>query len=135
MKATLIKILVIAIAVTGMGCYVWNANRKQQDADKESTTPAMTPSPMETKSKPLSGKPLEVTDQEVQASRNAMMRSSKFGGAISEEDVRDMLENQKRKELQQNANNLAPSSKSRVLINPQEIKQVIEGESVKPSEP
>ncbi len=135
MKATFMKLLVIAIAITGMGCYVWNANRKQQEAVKNTPPPAATTPPATKKSKPLSEKPVVVTDEEVKASRNAMMRSSKFGGAISEEDVREMLENQKREELQPKAKDLAPSSKQMQLIEPDEVEQLIDGENKKPSEP
>jgi hypothetical protein len=135
MKATLMKTLVIAIAVTGMGYYVWNANRKQQGAASEAPTPAVTASPATTESKPLSEIPVVLTDEDRKAMSNVMMLGSKSAAIMSEEDTRKMLENLKRKDLQQKAIDLAPSSKSGILINPQEIKQVIEGESVKPSEP
>jgi hypothetical protein len=130
MKATLMKILVIAIAVTGMGCYVWNANRKQQDAAKEAPVPAVT-----LESTPSSDKPFTVTDDEVRAKRNAMMSSSKLGTIMSENDIRKMLENQKREELQHKANALAPSSKSAEVLNFKEVKQAFEGESEIPTEP
>ncbi len=135
MKKTLNKFLVIAIAVTGMGCYVWNANRKQQEATKNSPPPAAATPPATKEAKPLSETPEAKTDQAVTPFPESMLSSSKSAPIMSEEDTRKMLENLKRKDLQQNAIDLAPSSKSGILINPKEIKQALEDESEKPSEP
>jgi hypothetical protein len=135
MKKSLNKFLVIAIAVTGMGCYVWNANRKQQEAAKNAPPPAAATPPATKEAKPLSEKPVVVTDEEVKASRKAMLSSSKSGRIMGEEDARKMLEKQKRIEFQPSANDLAPSSKSSIFINPKEIKEWSDDEFKKVFEP
>lgn len=64
----------------------------------------------------------KVTDEEVKRTRDMMMLGSKSGRVMSDEEIRKMLENQKK------PRKLMPSSKSiDAILRPDDVKEVIEG--------
>ena len=152
MKNRLTKFLVLLFSIAGVSAYVWHAaqrenqpspppiaeNEQSQEPlmlsgsksaailDSEETKVLLGNQPVQsTKSEPVE-KP-RVTDEEVKEVRDNMLRSSKSGMVMSEEDVRKMLE--KRAESPQNppgAEVLVPSSKSMRIASPEEVKELAE---------
>lgn len=108
----LLKLLAVVVALTGISVYVWNANRQQQ-ANVEAA-------PAENIASPAIVEEPKVTDAEVEAARDTMLRSSKSGMIMSVEDTRAMLEERKRQEKQPQAGDLVPSSKSIRILSPEE---------------
>ena len=155
MKNRLMKFLVLFFSITAVSAYVWHASQRKQTTALQSTPDntenvdglilsgsksaaavrledvkelkqifkdqkeqAPLPAPVEA---PV------ISDEEVKRVRDNMLRSSKSGLVMSEEDVRKMLE--KRAESPQNppgAGELAPSSKSMRIASPEEVKELAE---------
>jgi hypothetical protein len=81
-----------------------------------------------------------VTEEEVKRKRDAMLSTSKSGVIMSDDKIREMLENEKKEELKYKKNpNLIPSSKSPIrLLEPQDVERIIErgpSDFIKPLEP
>ncbi|MFM2170987.1 MAG: hypothetical protein RI957_1216 [Verrucomicrobiota bacterium] len=125
-KNTLSKCLVLLFSIAAASCFVWKASQRNKgpaaDAGK-SIRAADEQKPM-------------VTDEEVRAARETMLRSSKSGIIMSEEDTRKMLEEQleQRGNPAPQAEDLAPSSKVMRIVSPEEIKEV-QKKNLLPSQP
>ncbi len=155
MKNRLMKFLVLFFSIAAVSAYVWHATQRKQPAVthshpesqenhnglmlsgsksaaavrledvkelkqifKDQKEQAPLPAPVEA---PV------ISDEEVKRVRDNMLRSSKSGMVMSEEDVRKMLE--KKAESPQNppgAGELAPSSKSMRIASPEEVKELAE---------
>jgi hypothetical protein len=152
MKNRLMKFLVLFFSIAAVSAYVWHATQRKQPAvthshpeSQENHNGLMLSSSksaafllQEDAKEILGNQPKEVTlptpveapvisDEEVKRVRDNMLRSSKSGMVMSEEDVRKMLE--KRAESPQNppgAGELAPSSKSMRIASPEEVKELAE---------
>ena len=125
----ILPVAVLLFSLSAAGVYVWKSSQKDK----------VMPAKQEATADPSQGDFVEpkiiVTDEEVRARREAMMSTSKSGIIMSEEDVRKMLEEQK-KAAQKNhqlfptvpdADDLAPSSKSPGrAISPEELRKQIE---------
>jgi len=86
MKSKLLKLLVLALSMSAAGMYVWHAAR---------TKPAQgtqTPATKNDFTEPMDAR--VVTEEEVKATRERMLRSSKSGIIMSDADIRSMLESQ-----------------------------------------
>jgi len=73
----------------------------------------------------------KVTDEEVKRTRDMMMSTSKSGRIMSDDQIREMLENQKKEALKQKTDpHLMPSSKSfsGPIFEPKELEKIVEGE-------
>jgi hypothetical protein len=72
----------------------------------------------------------KVTDEEVKRTRDMMMSTSKSGRIMSDEKIREMLEQQKKEELEYKKDRkLMPSSKSiDAILKPKDVKEIIEGD-------
>lgn len=124
----LLPVLVLIFSLSAAGVYVWKSSQKKQEIPAVHDT-------VDDKTKGDFVDPkIVVTDEEVRATRELMLSSSKSGLIMSEEDIRKMLEEKKKAEKEgppsppaPDAHNLAPSSKnpSRV-IPPGELKQFME---------
>lgn len=114
--------LVLVFSISAAGIYVWKSSQKnppspvsQKVAEANKTLP---PVMAENTAEPQ----IIVSDEEVRNAREMMMKSSKSGLIMDEEDVRQMLEKQKQEEMKRNGNHtqrvapkpeeLAPSSKN-----------------------
>ena len=116
MKNTLAKALVLLFSIAAVSCFVWNASQRNKGAVADAA-------------KPVSGaaeKKPTVTDEEVKAARETMLRSSKSGIIMSEEDTRKMLEErlEQKKTPAPKAEDLAPSSKVMRMIDSEELKEL-----------
>ena len=120
MKNQVLKTWVLLLAIAGGSVYVWHASQRKK--------PQAAAQQMENKAteQPGQGERVKilVTDEEVRATRESMMSTSKSGLIISEEDTRKMLE-QRKKQIPQ-ANDLAPSSKSLRIVSPEETRELTE---------
>lgn len=114
MKNTLVKALVLFFSIAAVSCFVWNASQRYKGATADAAKPASAAA----KQKPT------VSDEEVKAARETMLRSSKSGRIMSEEDTRKMLEErlEQRKNAAPKAEDLAPSSKVMRIVSPDEVK-------------
>lgn len=71
----------------------------------------------------------KVTDEEVKRTRDMMMSTSKSGIIMSDDKIREMLEDQKKEELNQKSKpHLMPSSKSiDAILRVKDVEEIIEG--------
>jgi hypothetical protein len=88
----LLPAIVLVFSLSAMGLYVWKSSQKGKvtAAEEKATTDASQGDFLEPK--------IIVTDEEVRATRDAMMSTSKSGLIMSEEDIRKMLEEEKKAE-------------------------------------
>jgi hypothetical protein len=124
----LLPAIVLVFSLSAMGLYVWKSSQKGKvtAAEEKATTDASQGDFLEPK--------IIVTDEEVRATRDAMMSTSKSGLIMSEEDIRKMLEEEKKAEKAgptvpavPDADDLAPSSKNPGrAISPEQLKEQIE---------
>lgn len=116
MKNTLGKVLVLFFSIAALSCFVWKASQRNKEAAADAAKPVNA----------VAEKKPTVTDEEVKAARETMLRSSKSGIIMSEEDTRKMLEErlEQKKTPAPKAENLAPSSKVMRIVSPDEIKNV-----------
>ena len=124
----LLPAIVLVFSLSAMGLYVWKSSQKGKvtAAEEKATTDARQGDFLEPK--------IIVTDEEVRATRDAMMSTSKSGLIMSEEDIRKMLEEEKKAEKAgppvpavPDADDLAPSSKNPGrAISPEQLKEQIE---------
>jgi hypothetical protein len=124
----LLPAVVLVFSLSAMGLYVWKSSQKGKvtAAEEKATTDASQGDFLEPK--------IIVTDEEVRATRDAMMSTSKSGLIMSEEDVRKMLEEEKKAEKAgppvpavPDTDDLAPSSKNPGrAISPEQMKELIE---------
>jgi hypothetical protein len=121
MKNTLVKALVLLFSIAAVSCFVWNASQRNKGATADAAKPA---------SAAAEQKPT-VTDEEVKAARETMLRSSKSGRIMSEEDTRKMLEDrlEQRKNAAPKAEDLAPSSKVMRIVSPDGLKELTREEA------
>lgn len=115
-KYNMVKVLVLLFSIAGGSCLVWNASQRGQRKD---------PAPSEATSA-AGDKKTRVTDAEVKAAQEDMMRSSKSGHIMSEEATRKMLEErqERRKDNEPKPEDLAPSSKVMRIVGPDRLKEV-----------
>ncbi|MCE2959703.1 MAG: hypothetical protein ACK46A_08195 [Akkermansiaceae bacterium] len=75
----------------------------------------------------------KVTEEEVSRMRDMMMSTSKSGRIMSDEKIREMLEDQKKEEFKhEKSRKLMPSSKSiDAILKPEDVKEIIEGDEPK----
>lgn len=126
----ILPVAVLLFSLSAAGVYVWKSSQKEKVIPATEKTVAADLSQAD-----VVEQKIVVTDEEVRARREAMMSTSKSGIIMSEEDVRKMLEEQK-KAAQKNhplfptvpdADDLAPSSKSPGrAISPEELRKQIE---------
>jgi hypothetical protein len=116
MKNTLGKVLVLLFSIVAACCFVWNASQRNKGAAVDAAKPVS----VAAEQKP------RVTDEEVKAARETMLRSSKSGIIMSEEDTRKMLEEQleQRKNRAPKAEDLAPSSKVMRIVSPDGLREL-----------
>lgn len=124
----LLPAVVLVFSLSAMGVYVWKSSQKGKvtAAEEKATTDPSQGDFLEPK--------IIVTDEEVRATRDVMMSTSKSGLIMSEEDVRKMLEEQKKAAKAgtlvptvPDTDDLAPSSKNPGrAISPEELKEQIE---------
>jgi hypothetical protein len=118
----LLSALVLVFSLSAAGVYVWKFSQKNAPTptppevvkDNETLPPLMAENAAEPS--------IIVTDEEVRATRERMLSSSKSGLVMSEEDVRKMLEKRKKEEMKgaenplqklaPEAEDLVPSTKS-----------------------
>ncbi len=82
--------VVLLFSLSAAALYVWTSSQKEKNL------PAVQES-VDDKSQDDFGQPeIVVTDEEVRATRNSMMSTSKSGIIMSEEDIRKMLEERKK---------------------------------------
>jgi hypothetical protein len=137
MKSPIVKVLVLIVSLGLAGGYVWNTTRgKDGDAN----------SPADKRTSQGDGKvqnepEVTVSDEEVAYFRKVLMSSSESGRSMSDENIREMLENKKRSErsiVEVPADTqilLAPSSKSAVgLLNPGDIDKFFDAGQIAPVE-
>lgn len=120
--------IVLLFSLSVAAVYVWKSSQKdkvipavQENVDDKSKGDFVEPK-------------IVVTDEEVRATRELMLSSSKSGLIMSEEDVRKMLEEKKKAEKEgppvppaPDADDLAPSSKNPSRVIPSgELKQFME---------
>ena len=127
----LLPIVVLLFSLSAAGVYVWKSSQKKTEI------PAVKESVVDKDLNDFGQPEIVVTDEEVRATRDAMMSTSKSGIIMSEEDVRKMLEERKKAERDAPINplmpempdvdDLAPSSKSPGrAISPAELRNQIE---------
>jgi hypothetical protein len=121
MKKTLVKALVLLFSIAAVSCFVWNASQRNKGAAADAAKPVNTAA----EKKPT------VTDAEVKAARETMLRSSKSGRIMSEEDTRKMLEErlEQKKTPAPKAEDLAPSSKVMRIVSPDGLKELTREEA------
>lgn len=121
MKNTLGKVLVLLFSIAAVSCFVWNASQRNKGAAADAAKPIHAAA----EKKPT------VTDAEVKAARETMLRSSKSGIIMSEEDTRKMLEErlEQKKTPAPKAEDLAPSSKVMRIVSPDGLKELTREEA------
>ncbi len=138
MKSPIVKVLVLIVSLGLAGGYVWKTTRGK-DGD---TNSAAGKSTNQVNDKSPGEPDVTVSDEEVANYRNArMMYSSKSGLIMSDEDIREMIEKQKRLELSMDEVpadapiHLAPSSKSPLrFLNPSDIDKLFDEGTLGPIE-
>lgn len=127
----LLPVVVLLFSLSAAGVYVWKSSQKKTEI------PAVKESVVDKDLNDFGQPEIVVTDEEVRATRDAMMSTSKSGIIMSEEDVRKMLEERKKGERDAPINpimpempdvdDLAPSSKNPGrAISPEELRKQIE---------
>ena len=151
MKFKILRICVLLVSVSAASVLVWYATQNNKlDQEKNKTT--ISPEEMQgsSKSKVIVGadkiremsqdeaegfiRDIEanngptVTDEEVKRTRDMMMSTSKSGRIISDDDIRKMLEEQKKAESEiESKLRLMPSSKSIApILEPEDVKKIVE---------
>jgi hypothetical protein len=121
MKNTLGKVLVLFFSIAALSCFVWKASQRNKEAAADAAKPVNA----------VAEKKPTVTDEEVKAARETMLRSSKSGIIMSEEDTRKMLEErlEQKKTPAPKAENLAPSSKVMRIVSPDGLKELTREEA------
>ncbi len=135
----------LLVSISAASVLVWNATRdqkpKQAEEDKISPKKMQGSSKMKTVITADIIETMEtdyiVTDEEVKRTRDMMLSTSKSGRVMSDDKIREMLEEQKKEELKHKTQkNLIPSSKSMdPILTPIDIKDFIEGNDVEKKAP
>lgn len=132
MKIQIFRVFVLVVSISAASVLVWNAARdkKSKQVQKEGV---ISPSSMQgsSKSKAVGLDIFEfveepavtaVADEEVEKTRNAMLSTSKSGIIMSDDEIREMLEAQKKERK------LMPSSKSiDAILKPKDVEEMVEG--------
>lgn len=130
MKTKLLKIPVLLFTVSAAGMYVWHASRKN-------AVPPAEPAATNDFTSPMPGGRV-VTDEEVRATREKMLKSSKSGLVMNDEDIRRMLESQPPPMQQADANQtvrLMGSTKNANVLTPDEAKLLIPSDAGREKQP
>ena len=120
--------IVLLFSLSAAAVYVWKSSQK------EKLIPTVEKNVEDKTKGDLVEPKIVVTDEEVRATRELMLSSSKSGLIMSEEDVRKMLEEKKKAEIEgppvplaPDVNDLAPSSKNpNRAITRDDIKKILE---------
>ncbi len=113
------KVVVLAVSVTLGSCYIWYMSEKDKPSAMPTENAAEKQVQTDTPNEQRTVVHPTVTDEEVKRARESMLRSSKSGLIMSDDQIRAMLESQKK-------NSLMHSSKSLRAFSFEEIKQAVE---------
>lgn len=114
------KVVVLAVSATLGACYIWYMSDKNKPSTMPTENAAEKQVQTETPNEQRTVLHPTVTDEEVKRARESMLKSSKSGLIMSDDQIRAMLETQKK-------NSLLPSTKNPTrLVSPEDIKQAVE---------
>lgn len=149
MKLQILRVCVLLVSISAASVLVWNATRDQKPKQAEEED-KISPKKMQGSSKvrvvidsdnikeltqaeadefidsPHSQS--NVTDEEVKRTRDMMMSTSKSGKIMSDDKIREMLEDRKKEELKlKKEQKLMPSSKSiDAILSRRDVQEIIE---------
>ena len=141
MNIRILRVCVLLVSISAASVLVWNATRDQKPKQTQEEK-KISPKKMQGSSKVreiIGADVIEeitqetelpiVTDEEVKNTREAMLSTSKSGRVMSDDQIREMLENRKKFELKhEKEQRFMPSSKSiDAVLRRNDVEGLIEG--------
>lgn len=132
MKLQILRVCVLLVSISAASVLVWNATRDQKPKENRKDEVISQESMLGSSKSKAVGVDLfefeqetyvyEVTDEEVKRTREAMLSTSKSGRVMSDDQIREMLEERKKEKK------LMPSSKSiDAILRPEDVGKLIQG--------